>query len=181
MTDVIIVTQAGQLTVNEQPEPQALVTPAASEVVHVDRETVLVNTITQRDQAQVATLGPQGPAGNGAVVTASSVAAEAINTGAVVASTATGYANADANNPALASVVVGIATTSGLAGAQITAQTEGPYDNPNMNLTPGLPVYLGLNGAMTQAVNVGTILRQIGVALLPTRVLIQIGTPIQRG
>lgn len=181
MTDVIIVTEVGQLTVDTQPEPQALVTPAAADVVHVDRENVIVNTVTQLDQAQVATPGPQGPPGTSSIPTVDGTAAEAINTGAVLASTAGGWSNADADNPLLASVIVGVALNSGLLGAPITAQTQGNYDNPNMNLTPGLPVYLGLNGGMTQAVNVGSILRQIGVALLPTRMLIQIGTPIQRG
>lgn len=121
-------------------------------------------------------VGPQGPpgsiTGDGSVPTFTAGAAlsghmavRAVGDGSVV------YASAD--QPSQAGTVLGITTGAAQAGAQVSVVTAGPVDEPSWAFAPG-PVWLGLNGALTQVLPQGGMLQQIGIALLPTRLLVAI-------
>lgn len=123
--------------------------------------------------------GEQGPAGASAdqsapIFTAGAalsghMAVRAIGDGSVL------YASAD--QPAQAGTVLGITNGAAQAGAQIGVVTEGPIDEPSWTWSPG-PVWLGLNGALTQSVPMSGMVVRVGLALSPTRLLVGVAPAI---
>lgn len=75
-------------------------------------------------------------------------------------------------------VILGITTGSADAGSQIEIAVEGEIDEPTWNWTPG-PVYVGVNGLLTQVAPSTGVVQQIGVALASTKILIRIGPAIK--
>lgn len=101
----------------------------------------------------------------------------AISAGRVVRyvdATHVGYA--DANTLAHASQVAGIsATATGGAEQQLTVLLLGTASDNGWAWTPGQPVFVGANGALTQTFNPAWAwLVQVGVAISPTQIAIDL-------
>lgn len=89
------------------------------------------------------------------------------------------YASAD--NISTASSVVGITIQSVNAGWPVNIKTAGDIDDSAWTWTAGLPIYLGLNGALTQDQNVGAVQLQLATAASTTKIIVGIKMPFIRG
>lgn len=123
--------------------------------------------------------GPEGASGSGgsdaslsftaATALSGHKAVRAIGDGSV------GYASAD--QVAQAGTVVGVTTGAAGIGNPISVVAEGIVDEPSWSWGAG-PVWLGLNGALTQTIPQSGVLQRIGLALSPTRLLVALTPPI---
>lgn len=76
--------------------------------------------------------------------------------------------------------VVGVTTTSTSSEDQsITIQTAGGLTNDSWSFVPGADVFVGLSGQLVQSLPVGSFIACVGVALSPTKLLINIVTPLE--
>lgn len=78
---------------------------------------------------------------------------------------------------ATAERVAGLTTGAANAGTGATIQPLGEMIEGSWNWIPG-PVYLGLNGVLTQTPPLTGALIEVGVATTPTRLIIRIGEPV---
>lgn len=85
---------------------------------------------------------------------------------------------ADKDTPQHATKVLGITTGSAIADSSVPIQTYGEITEPSWAWTPGLPVYLGTNGLLTQAAPATGFLLVIGFAITATKIFIDIKIPI---
>lgn len=85
------------------------------------------------------------------------------------------YLDADHINLAL-----GVTLTAAPQGGALNVQRSGAMDDASWNWTPGL-VWLGSNGALTQAPVVTGFRLNVGVAVSPTRLLLNLEYPIDLG
>ncbi len=85
---------------------------------------------------------------------------------------------ADSNTQSHATLAVGITTNAASSGAPVYVQTSGEMEEPSFTFTPNQPIYLGSNGALTQAVPTSGFILQVAVAMTATRIAISIKTPI---
>lgn len=83
---------------------------------------------------------------------------------------------ADAGNVAHAGKVVGM-TPAAVSAGVVTVVIGNAITEPSWNWTPG-PVYLGSNGLPTQTRPTVGFLQEIGVALEPTRLVVDLKPPI---
>ena len=74
--------------------------------------------------------------------------------------------------------VLGLTTGAALSGTSATLIPAGEITEPSWSLEPSMPVYLGNNGLLTQAVPATGAILQVGVALAATRLLIDMKMPI---
>lgn len=87
---------------------------------------------------------------------------------------------ASASLPATAAAVIGITAGAAALGASVSVQTGGRIVEPSWNWTPG-PVYLGESGLLSQTPPASGTVKEIGVALAATELLIDIKPEIIRG
>lgn len=124
--------------------------------------------------------GPPGPAGPPGGSGTSFVTAEAVGGHLVLALNAAGLAfraSADVSSHALR--VAGLSLSAAAAGDAVTVQSAGYVEHSGWTFTADAPVYLGLNGALVQAVPAGAAFVQvIGKALSSTRLLVALQPPI---
>lgn len=85
---------------------------------------------------------------------------------------------ADAATIGHAGRVIGIATSSALVGDPITVQVIGLTVNAGYTFTPGEPVFLGIDGALTHTPGVGVFEQQMGVALAMTQLCVDLAEVI---
>lgn len=89
-----------------------------------------------------------------------------------------GVTYAFSNDIEQANLVLGITQTSGTAGAKVNVQTSGELTEPGWNWIPGLPVFCGLNGLITQDVpSIGFALI-VGQVSTPQTIIVTIKQPI---
>ena len=74
--------------------------------------------------------------------------------------------------------MLGITTGAAAAGDAINVQASGEMTEVSWNWTPGLPVFLGTNGLLTQTPPVSGFQLVLGVAISPTKLAINIKQPI---
>jgi hypothetical protein len=124
--------------------------------------------------------GPPGPPGADGGDSAVYVADGAVSGHVVVAETAPGtVVPASADSAAHALRVAGISTNAAANGGSVTVRRLRAVTHGGWAFTPDLPVYLGLSGALVQAVPVGALFIQVvGVALTPTSLLVAIHPPV---
>lgn len=77
--------------------------------------------------------------------------------------------------------VYGVSTSSAQAGVAVSVQSTGELADASWNWTPGQVVFAYTGGTLSQTPPVSGLLRAIGVALSPTRLLIQIAPSIALG
>ena len=74
----------------------------------------------------------------------------------------------------------GITETSALTGANANVRYDGLLKNDGWSFTPELPVFLGLNGSITQDSEIGVFYLQLGYARTANEIYIDIKQPIMR-
>lgn len=140
-------------------------------------------TVPAERVVKAAILVPQGPAGApGAPGGAGEEhpAAVAVSGHAVVALDAAGalrYASADVAADAL--LVAGVSVNAAAPGGTVSVRSAGLVTHAGWAWTPGAPVYLGLNGALTQSIPVTAVFaRVIGNAVSSDSLLIDLQPPV---
>jgi hypothetical protein len=133
--------------------------------VEIDDETIEVVvddpgidvTVEADVAAIVAVGGPSGPAGQpGGVV--ERVTAAALSGHKLVVPLDDGTVNyGDSSNILHANRPVWLTTGAWGSGVTATLVAAGPVTEPSWNWTPGLPIWLGLNGALTQTIPVSAV------------------------
>lgn len=84
---------------------------------------------------------------------------------------------AKASEELLSGSAVGIAVTSAIPDQEITIKVVGIFESLSLSLTPGLPVWVGLAGELTQIVPTAPankFSQQVGTALTSTKILVEI-------
>jgi hypothetical protein len=125
--------------------------------------------------------GPEGRPGSGSVVTVQKTAAVAVGGHRAV------ILNADdqvdyADNTVLShrDVLFGLTTGAAAAGDLATIQTTGELTEPSWNWTPQQPIFLGVNGLLTQTAPSSPALfrRIVAFAVDATRVVLDFREPV---
>jgi hypothetical protein len=154
-------------------ETQTVLTVTETETVEleIDGATAVV-PVTELEVIEMAEQGPrgiqgiQGPAGGSLTI----VALTALSGHRAV--TAFGGYASQLDSTALG--VLGVITQSASAGDVVEVVQSGPIDWPAGNLTPNLPLFLGVDGMLTQEPPITGWLRVMGVALDADRVSIEV-------
>lgn len=141
------------------------------------------NASTANLQAQISTLANQVAAlevASGGPV-ASYRADVAVDTGdAVFMSSDAGVSVVDPHDPTTIFGLVGVATASVAAGAQIMVRRSGVHTMPLASLEPGRAVYAQVGGGLTQWPSYAAVAVPVGVALTPTTMAVAPAWPAQR-
>lgn len=116
-------------------------------------------------------IGPRGPTGLSGSSIASYLTAVAISGHTAVTIDSAGKAiPADAADPSLRAVV-GVTLSAAIQDASVEVTAAGPVEHLGWTFTPGLPVFLGLAGAITQVLPPSAVFSKVlGVAVTPTRI-----------
>lgn len=85
-----------------------------------------------------------------------------------------------AMNIAHVNSVIGLAKQTGNNGEVISVLEDELMTNTAWSWTPNKPVFLGLNGTLTQSLSGVAYIQQMGIALSPTQVIIRISQPFIR-
>lgn len=120
--------------------------------------------------------GPPGPTGTG--FSTEGLAAVDLGGHRAVYMAADGLRYASQDDPLNADAVLGVTTGAGLAGSQITYKTHGPLIFPGSPFTPRDPVWLGVNGLLTQVPPASELSVVIGVAVDADTLHINIQPPV---
>lgn len=120
--------------------------------------------------------GPPGPAG-GSVITRN--AAGAVSGHRAVIAVSGGCSHASADRPEDARLILGVSKNAASSGAAVDIQVSEEITESSWSWSTG-PVFLGLNGLLVQPAPIGVaFVRQIGVALSATRLLVTPLPPIK--
>jgi len=142
-------------------------------VVAADKRTIVSRQPVQRAAVAIAAgpRGPEGPAGTGSAFDVQGVAAEPVQGSRVVALDASDrLVHPDLGSAVDALRVLGIALTSASAAGQaVTVRRRGPVSEAAWAWNEG-PVFVGLNGQLTQTPVDPGWLCQIGMAINATTV-----------
>ncbi len=124
--------------------------------------------------------GPPGPSFDGTMINKLSMPAQGALSGhRVMRGTGDGHVQYASSADVLdAPVVLGISTGAAADGAPISVQYAGEMIEPSWSWTPGLPIFCGVGGVLTQ-VNPSTgFSLVVGVASTPTVIVVGIKQPI---
>lgn len=128
-------------------------------------------------EVEVGFQGPKGAPGG----TQRFVADAALSGHRAVIRTATGIDYADAAIAAHCGQVIGITTGAVTASEVGEICAGGDIDEPSWDWTPGLAVFLGLNGLLTQTpptLATAAFSQELGFAVSPTKLFVQLRDPI---
>lgn len=155
---------AGQVFVGAQ--------PAALQLVSI------VRVGPRGPQGDVGPTGAQGPSG-GAIDYPSIADAVALSGHRVVRGTPGGVAVCDASNASHRGAALGITTGAASSGAAVTVRAEGPMVEGSWSWTPGVPVFCGISGVLTQTFDPAWAWSQIvGIATSPTSIFVRLREPL---
>lgn len=140
------------------------------------RQQQVVRVLTGTAQGPAGPAGPIGPAG---ATYMTLIAGTPLSGHKVVKISPLGSAHyADSDNPADAGSVVGVTMNAALPGDPVNVQAAGELGEVSWSWTPGLPVFLGPAGTLTQVPAATGFQLAIGVAVTPTKLIINIKQPI---
>jgi hypothetical protein len=162
-----------------------IVTERAVETVEVSTGQLVV-VERQVDVVEAGAQGPpgtQGPPGPSGAQSYEKIAGEALSALRAVRAAPSGELfYASHNVPADAHAVLGVTTTAAAAGGVVFAVGSGAeVTDAGWAWTPGLPVFLGALGALTQSPPASGFLLRVGTATSPTRLLVRIEEPVILG
>lgn len=123
--------------------------------------------------------GPTGPAGSGSSLSITRAAGQDLSghRAVRVAGEEAFYASADTQ--VHAGRVVGITTGAALTGADATIQVGGEMTELSWSWSDG-PIFLGLDGQLTQTPPTAGFVQQVATAITSTRILIDVRPPLLR-
>lgn len=122
--------------------------------------------------------GPQGVAGGDGTVQRTAIASVTLSGHRAVYLAGGEAAYASADDAATANACIGITTGAALEGDEVVITTMGKLVEPTWTWTEALPVYLGLNGLLTQTVPTSGCLVELGIATTATELEVRIQSPI---
>lgn len=70
-------------------------------------------------------------------------------------------------------LILGVSTNSASSGQTVSVRTSGEITEPSWNWNPG-PVFAGDQGVLSQSVPSGAWIRQIGIAVAPTKLIVDL-------
>jgi hypothetical protein len=157
-----------------------IIRPESVEVVDQYPDTVEI-VDEYLELLEVSKEGPQGPPGE--PTTYRYIAGETLSGHRVVAlSTSNHVLYASNTNTSQLNTVLGITTGAALGGEYVNVKFAGMLVEPTWNWAPGLPVYLGANGVLTQTIptleNGSLFILYMGNPITPTTLYINIKIPI---
>ena len=138
-------------------------------------------TATRADAAlrAIRVAGPVGPAGPVGMVALELVASGPISGARAVVTRGGGDATyPDGATPADGAAIIGISTHAAADGAPVRVQLAGPLEDPAFAWSTG-PVFADHMGVLTQIAPQNSWLRQVGVAVTPTKLVVQFGPAIE--
>ena len=145
------------------------ITQAPILVIAISDAGATVNVVAQGPvQVAAATLGLQGPPGAGLAV----LAAEALGGHRVVTADGLHCTPQDADR------AIGITTGAAALGQSASVLPSGPMTEPSWTWTPGLPLFIGAAGVLTQTAPPTGKVRRIAFALTATLINIDFLPPI---
>jgi hypothetical protein len=137
-----------------------------------------VSATTTTSTVEVSNLrGPQGASAHATIVRP---AGEALGGHRVVWLDEGQAKYADAGDVATAAAAIGVTTGAADQDADATIQTYGSLSEPSWSWTPGLPIYLGSAGQLTQTPPAVGAVRQIAIAETTTQIFIDPQPEIRR-
>jgi hypothetical protein len=124
--------------------------------------------------------GPAGPAGANGSANFTRLAGVAISGQRVVAENSAGeIVYADATDLLKAHRTVGVSKTAASQGAQLEIVAFGEFEESGWNWTPNEPLFFDANGFLRQTPFPGAaFIQKVGHALTPTRIFLNLDTPI---
>ena len=124
--------------------------------------------------------GVAGPAGAAGGAGADYIAASPLSGHQVIAIDSAGQAiYASSDNAAHALRIAGVSVAAAAAAAPVTVMSAGLIEHGGWSWTPGQPVFVGLNGVLTQTLPPTSVYsRVIGQAVGATRLLVDLQPPI---
>lgn len=172
------------------PDQQITVVETTETIVVTETPTQIVEVIQPvRDIVEVKARGPQGPKGDkgdagdsNTVVTMT--AGSALGGHRIVAQSPTNnntVVYADASNSAHANLVFGMTLNAADAGGSVDVAVCGEFTEPTWNWTLGLPIFLSVDGTLTQTVptsSVADFSLVVGFPITPTKLFVNIREPI---
>lgn len=179
---VIVDEGPAQVLVVPVPEATVLVEEEAPQVIALDSDSDVV-VLPIPETTVVIASGEQGPPGipgpaGGQVL--ERTAGELLSALRAVFEDAAGRVwLADATEAGEVFTLLGVTTTAADAHQQVLVQRLGAIDDAAWGWTPGVRVYLGAAGQLTQTPPATGFDVLIGVALSPTRLLLSIQDPIE--
>ncbi|MBE9178586.1 hypothetical protein IQ268_08445 [Oculatella sp. LEGE 06141] len=143
--------------------------------------TVVVRPAAVRIAARVSVgLPGRGTTNSRALETEPIIAAVALSALRMVAIDSNGnLIYADSSNLAQMFSVVGLVRSAVEAGAAVPVLVEGLFSDAAWNWIPGLPIFLGINGTLTQTPPTSGFLLMVGMVISPTQIFIQQQEPTQ--
>jgi hypothetical protein len=136
-------------------------------------QVVLAPSAPKLQLVQTCAQGLPGPAGPGALPGFESIAAVTLSALRVVYRAADGLRYASSDSPSTAVQAVGVLPAAINANASGFVQTSEEISDASWAWSPG-PVWLGINGALTQTPPISGVQVEIGLALTPTMLLIRV-------
>lgn len=172
------------------PDQQITVVETTETIVVTETPTQVVEVIQPvRDIVEVNARGPQGPKGDkgdagdsNTVVTMT--AGSALGGHRIVAQSPTNNNTviyADASNSAHANLVFGMTLNAASSGGSVEVAVCGEFTEPTWNWTLGLPIFLSVDGTLTQTVptsSVADFSLVVGFPITPTKLFVNIREPI---
>lgn len=151
-------------------------------VVHDNQVTVTVSSeavnLTVSPSASVTrVIGVQGPSG-AASNTISATAGTNLSGHRVVALYADKAYYATSVNTVYAHSVAGVTTGAAEEGETATIRIQGEMTESSWSWTPGAPLFLGIDGAISESSTTGIYTLRVGHAVTATKVFIHIHQPI---
>lgn len=132
------------------------------------------------EHIEVGIQGPPGPPGIPGGATYSAQAGEPLSGQRAVRMNAGKLYYCSGSNTAHAGQYLGITKNAALTNATVTIQRVGTLTEPSWNWTPGLPIFCGINGVLTQNTGSLTWIQQIALAMKSDTILLDPFTPIQK-
>jgi hypothetical protein len=144
--------------------------------------TTLSATVSDSLSVTVALPGPQGIQGP-STTTITRTTAHALSGHRAVTADNDGLATyASCDDPNQISRPVWLTTGAWGDGVPATLTTDGAVTEPTWNWTPGLPIWLGLNGALTQTIpEEAVFIRELGEVIDPQTIAFRPQLPIRKG
>jgi hypothetical protein len=149
-------------------------------VVDDGPELVIELDVVRLDLSSVGLQGPAGPAGAAGGSLIKTAGAPAVSGHRVVVSSGPDdVVHADTTVLAHASAVLGVTEGSASAGSPVTVRTAGEIIEGTWAWTPGLPLFCGAGGVLTQTPpNSGAWVRIVGHAESATKIMVALREPI---
>lgn len=175
-----VVVQRAEPTVVVQTQLAAAITAeCGDQVEQINRLSRTVEVVAAGPQGPEGPAGPPGPAGGNVLALP---AATVLGGHRVVRSTGDGRCGyASAANPLHGDDVLGVTLGAASAGADANVQVAGEIVEPSWAWVPQEPVFLGLDGQLTQTPPDdpdAAFVLVIGFATAPTRLMLRIEAPI---